>query len=181
MTYNNLSNEVAEKVYNQFGQKVKCVSLQEIDALCKTVKNSLEKKGTINKAIENINNLFVTFTDAGIEEMSYICYRVFTFTRNLTFDYRSRNLLPFHLNAYDYFKRINDKEGIILFGTYLVDAIMNFERDTTKAVGFLNDVLSVSKEIEGGKYELYKTSLEASNIKNLAYAEELGDIIKLYQ
>ncbi len=97
----------------------------------------------------------------------------------MTFDYRSRNLLPFHLNAYEYFKRKNDKEGIILFGTYLVDAIINFERDTAKAVGFLNDVLSVSKEIEGGKYELYETSLEESNIKH--YAEELDDKIKLYQ
>ena len=179
MTYNDLFNEVAEKVYNQFDQKVKCTSLQEIDALCKTVKNSLEKKDTINKAIESINNIFVSFTDAGTEELSFICYRVFTFTNHLTFDYRSRNLLPFHLNAYDYFKRKNDKEGIILFGTYLVDAIMNFERDTTKAVGFLNDVLSVSKEIEGGKHELYETSLEESNIRH--YAEELGDIIKIYQ
>lgn len=179
MTYNNLFNGVAEKVYSQFDQKVKCTSLQEIDTLCKTVENSLEKKGTINKAIESINSIFVSFTDAGTEEMSYICYRVLTFTYHLTFDYRSRNLLPFHLNAYDYFKRINDKEGIILLGTYLVDAIMNFESDTTKAIGFLNDVLSASKEIEGGKYELYETSLEKSNIKN--YSEELGDKIKLYR
>ncbi len=49
MTYNDLFNEVAEKVYNQFDQKVKCTSLQEIDALCKTVKNSLEKKDTTTK------------------------------------------------------------------------------------------------------------------------------------
>jgi len=179
MTYNELFNEIAEKVYNHFDQKVKCTSLREIDALCKTVKNSLEKKETINKAIESINNIFVSFTDAGTEEMSYICYRVFTFTNHLTFDYRSRNLLPFHLNAFDYFKRINDKKGIILLGTYLVDAIMNFERETTKAIGFLNDALSASKEIEGGKYELYVTSLEESNIKH--YAEELGDKIKLYR
>jgi len=163
MTYKELFEITCIETYNNFGSVVKSVSLEDIDNLCKIIKNSLVEKEETESAIETLCDLF-TSNKLDSEETSLIYYRVFAFVNNLTLDYRAQKLLSFHKKAFDHFEKIGDNKGIILIGVYLVDAIMSFENDSTTVTNILDKALSSAIKIDENRGDLYETILKESKI-----------------
>ena len=168
MNYDQLEYKCTTENFKSFSSVVNVITIEELDSIVTSLDGTDKIKQLINSIEDN----------GTIEELRYVYYRIFAKVNRATLGRKTDNILPIMIKAYSFFKKENEKEGIVLLGVYLVDVIMARRTDVAAAVKILTEVLTAAKDIEGNKDELYVTSCLKSNI--FYYTEEIGDRLNIF-